>query len=156
MLSSHDRGKDSGWLDDGELERLERETRGWGEQHVLVCVHHHAIPVGSPWLDAVGLANADALLSRLAEYRNVRALLTGHVHQAFDALHNGMRVLCTPSTCAQFTPNTHTCVMDMRHRASGSVRATIGRNPDAGRLLDELRRIERPPDSRWSSRMRQT
>jgi Icc protein len=149
MLSSHDPGHDSGRLDDGELERLERELEAAGEQHVLVCLHHHAIPVGSPWLDAVGLANADALLSRLAEYRNVRAMVTGHVHQAFDGLHNGMRVLCTPSTCAQFTPNTRTCIMDMRPpgfrflwlQPSGAIQTQVV-------WLDELRRIERPPDSR--------
>jgi Icc protein len=30
MLSSHDPGKDSGWLDDGEFERLERELENSG------------------------------------------------------------------------------------------------------------------------------
>jgi len=149
MLSSHDPGQDSGWLDDGELERLERELEAAYDQHVLVCMHHHAIPVGSPWLDAVGLGNADVLLSRLAAYRNVRALLTGHVHQAFDANHNGMRVLSTPSTCAQFTPNTRSCLMDLRPpgfrylwlQPSGEIETQVV-------WLDELRRIERPPDSR--------
>lgn len=149
MLSSHDPGKDSGWLDDGELERLERELEAASEQHVLVGMHHHAIPVGSPWLDAVGLGNAGTLLARLAAYRNVRALLTGHVHQAFDGVHNGFRVLSTPSTCAQFTPNTRACLMDMRPpgfrflwlQPSGAIDTQVV-------WLDELQRIERPPDSR--------
>jgi Icc protein len=149
MLSSHDPGKDSGWLGDGEFERLEQELEAAGEQHVLVCLHHHVIPVGSAWLDRVSLGNAGALLSRLAEYRNVRALLTGHVHQAFECFHNGFRVLSTPSTCAQFTPNMRTCVMDMRPpgfrflwlQPTGAIDTQIV-------WLDELRRIERPPDSR--------
>jgi len=149
MLNSHDPSRDSGWLDDGELDRLERELAAATGQHVLVCLHHHAVPVGSPWLDAVGLGNAEALLSRLEAYRNVRALLSGHVHQAFDDVRGSIRVLSTPSTCAQFTPRTHSCLMDLRPpgfrflslQPTGAIETQVV-------WLDELRRFERPPDSR--------
>ena len=34
----------------------------------------------------------------LDRHDNVRALLWGHIHQAFDQSRNGVRLLATPST----------------------------------------------------------
>jgi Icc protein len=97
----------------------------------------------------VGLQNGAALEALLEKHGNVRGVLWGHVHQASDRLHNGRRMLSTPSTCAQFTPNTQTCVMDLRPPAfrwlellpDGEIRTEVV-------WLDELRQTERPPDSR--------
>ena len=40
----------------------------------------------------------------LAHHPQVRGVLCGHVHQEYDALHQGVRFLATPSTCIQFMP----------------------------------------------------
>ncbi len=32
-------------------------------------------------------------------------MLWGHVHQIFDDLRNGVKLMGTPSTCIQFNPN---------------------------------------------------
>jgi Icc protein len=149
MLDSHTPGDDAGRLDDGELERLDRELAAATDEHVLVCLHHQPIPMGSPWLDAVGLHNGAAFDSVLAGHGNVRAVLWGHVHQASDRVHRGMRMMSTPSTCAQFTPDTQTCVMDLRPPGfrwlellpTGEIRTEVV-------WLDELRQTARPPDSR--------
>jgi Icc protein len=149
MLDSHVPGDDAGWLDEKELARLDRELAAARQQHVLVGLHHQPIPMGSPWLDTVGLQNGAALEALLEKHGNVRGVLWGHVHQASDRLHNGRRMLSTPSTCAQFTPNTQTCVMDLRPPAfrwlellpDGEIRTEVV-------WLDELRQTERPPDSR--------
>jgi Icc protein len=149
MLDSHLAGSDEGFLHTDELLRLERELMAATGEHVLVCVHHQPVPVGSPWLDAYGLVNADAFLSRLEAQGNVRAVLFGHVHQATDRLHRGIRMMSTPSTCAQFTPHTERCVMDV---APPGFR-WLSLLPD-GRIetevvwLEELRLAERPPDTR--------
>lgn len=82
----------------------------WLEQHLLatpdvftlIAVHHHPVPVGSRWLDAIGLHDSAALLALLTRHPQVRALIWGHVHQEFDAQHQQLRLLGTPSTCAQF------------------------------------------------------
>jgi Icc protein len=42
----------------------------------------------------------------------VRAVVWGHVHQTFDALRGSVRLLATPSTCAQFQPGTHEFALD--------------------------------------------
>jgi len=50
----------------------------------------------------------------LGRFPQAKVVLAGHVHQAFDQQYGSFRVLATPSTCAQFTPGTATCVMDLR------------------------------------------
>jgi Icc protein len=60
-----------------------------------------------------------------------------------------MRMMSTPSTCAQFTPNTETCVMDLR--PPGFRWLELLPNGDISTevvWLDELRQTDRPPDSR--------
>lgn len=149
MLSSHVPGEDSGWLADAELARLEDELSRALDEHVLVCLHHQPVPVGSPWLDACGLLNAESLHEVLDRHSNVRGVLFGHAHQAFEGEHTGRRMLGAPSTCAQFAPKTATCLMDLsppgfrwlRLSPSGGIESWV-------EWVEELRRSERPPDSR--------
>jgi Icc protein len=149
MLDSHLPGSDAGRLEAGELRRLDRELASAKQMHVLVCLHHQALPVGSPWLDACGLQNASALREVLQQYDNVRAVLSGHVHQASDAVDDGIRFITTPSTCAQFTPNTSTCLMDLRPPGYRWLHLTpAGEIETQVVWLDELQRADRPPDSR--------
>ncbi len=70
----------------------------------LLCLHHQPVPVGSPWIDAIGLENGHALLALVARHPCIRALLFGHVHQPFDRPHGGCRLLGSPATCVQFQP----------------------------------------------------
>lgn len=149
MLDSHIPGEDGGRLSPAELRRLDQALAGAGPRHVLVGVHHQPLPMGSPWLDSVGLANADEFLSILRRHSNVRAVLWGHVHQASDRMHEGMRMMSTPSTCAQFTPNTQRCIMDLRPPGFRWLELSADGRVDTGVVwLDELRRTDRPPDDR--------
>lgn len=149
LLDSHVPGDDAGRLEDGELERLDRTLAAAAGRHALVCLHHQPVPIGSPWLDAAGLRNAEALHAVLGRHGNVRGVLWGHVHQAFDGYHRGIRMMSTPSTCAQFTPNTQTCVMDLRPPGFRWLRLlSSGEIETEVVWLEELRRNERPPDSR--------
>ena len=70
--------------------------------------------MGSKWLDSVGMANGEQVLERLRTLGRVRALVFGHVHQEYDAMHNGIRVLATPSTCRQFKPASDEFAVDDR------------------------------------------
>jgi Icc protein len=51
------------------------------------------------------LRNPEALFTVLDRFPQVRAVLWGHVHQEFDQLRDGVRLMATPSTCIQFAPN---------------------------------------------------
>jgi Icc protein len=80
----------------------------------LIGVHHPPVRVGSRWLDRLGLQNADELFGAIDRHDQVRGVLSGHVHQACDTRRGPVRVMTTPSTCAQFLPGTERCVMDQR------------------------------------------
>ena len=76
-------------------------------KHVMVFVHHPPVPMGSRWLDSVGLENGEEFLERLHTFERVRVLAFGHVHQDYDEDHDGIRILATPSTCRQFRPGSN-------------------------------------------------
>jgi len=114
LLDTHVPGRPHGRLSGAELERLDAELRALHDVPVLVCLHHPPVPVGSAWLDGVGLLNGTEFLDLIDRHPNVRCVLAGHVHQAFDAQHGSARIIASPSTCAQFTPRTERCVMDDR------------------------------------------
>ena len=76
-------------------------------------MHHQPLPMGSAWLDGVGLRDADEFLACLDRHRHVRGVVWGHVHQASDRTRNGVRFLSTPSTCAQFLPDSDAFALDI-------------------------------------------
>ena len=114
LLDTHLDGDAAGRLAPQELARLDADLRALADVPVLVCLHHVPVPVGSAWLDAVGLQNGAELLAVIDRHPQVRAVLAGHVHQEFDAQRGTVQLLATPSTCAQFRPHTPGCVMDRR------------------------------------------
>lgn len=97
-------GKAGGRIAADELERMDEEIRATDAQHVLLCLHHPPVVMGSRWLDTVGLENRDEFLALAAASGKVRLVLFGHVHQPYDADHGGIRIVGTPSTCRQFAP----------------------------------------------------
>ena len=105
-------GHAGGRVSDDELERLDSEIRGSDADHVLVCLHHPPIEMGSAWLDSVGLDNRTLVMSRFAATGRVRAALFGHVHQAYDREHGDLRIIGTPSTCRQFLPTSEKFAVD--------------------------------------------
>ena len=105
MLDSSIQGSDSGHLDADELAKLETTLDNHPDKHVLVCLHHQPIPIGSGWMDRMVLNNPDEFFSILKQHSNVQLVLYGHVHQESDQKRDGIRLLSTPSTSIQFTPN---------------------------------------------------
>lgn len=68
--------------------------------------------MGSAWLDTVGLKNGEDVLERLRTLGRVRIAAFGHVHQEYDADHEGVRIIATPSTCRQFKPGSNDFAVD--------------------------------------------
>ena len=104
LLDSSIPGAVPGHLGDEQLALLERALSEAPERHHLVCFHHHPVPVGCRWLDPIGVCNPDALFAVLDRHPQVRAVLWGHVHQEYDQVRKGVRLLASPSTCVQFAP----------------------------------------------------
>ncbi|MFO1406222.1 MAG: 3',5'-cyclic-AMP phosphodiesterase [Steroidobacteraceae bacterium] len=114
LVDTHLPGQPHGRVSTDGLARLDEDLAACTGAPTLVCLHHPPVEVGSRWLDGVGLLNAADVLAVLDRHPHVRAVVAGHVHQAYDRDRRGVRMLTTPSTCAQFTPLTEQCVMDSR------------------------------------------
>jgi len=114
LLDSCLPGSASGRLSREALSGLDAALGSAAKRHCLVCLHHHPVPMASRWLDRVGLENGPEFLATIDRHPNVRAIVWGHVHQSYDALRKGVRLLATPSTCAQFLPNSDDFAVDPR------------------------------------------
>lgn len=114
LLESHVPGEPHGELGAAGLAALERDLAACAGHPLLVAIHHPPLPLGSAWIDAMGLRDGAALLERLQRSPDVRALLSGHVHQASDRMFGSLRLLSSPSTCAQFTPGSDDFALDSR------------------------------------------
>jgi Icc protein len=104
LLNSQVEGEIFGHLSTAEITFLDRELARCEESHLVISLHHQCLPVGSSWLDAWGLRNADELLNRIESDTRVKAVLCGHVHQEADVKQDRVRLLAAPSTCFQFRP----------------------------------------------------
>lgn len=105
-------GEAGGAVPQDEMERMDDLIAGSRATHVLVCLHHPPVPMGSAWLDSVGLANGEQFLDRMQESGRVRIGIVGHVHQQYDADLGGVRIIATPSTCSQFKPRSEEFTVD--------------------------------------------
>ena len=104
----------AGRIGAAQLEHLREVLQTHRNHHVLICLHHHPIPMRSEWLDQVGLADADEFMTIVRQNPSVRGVLWGHVHQSLDSFVHGVRFMASPSTCAQFLPNSDDFALDNR------------------------------------------
>lgn len=102
----------SGRVSREELRRLAALLREAPPRHTVVALHHPPLPVGTAWLDEVGLLNGEEFLATVKDSDRARLVLFGHVHQAFDARLDTLRILGTPSTCRQFEVGSDTFAVD--------------------------------------------
>ena len=83
----------------------------------------------------IGLENGAELFSTLKKSSKVKCVLYGHIHQELDFSHEGVRCLCTPSTCIQFKPKVTDFSLDrvnpgyrsLRLFADGSIESEVKR-----------------------------
>lgn len=96
-------------------ERLEED-----ERPTLLAMHHPPLEVGSTWMDAIGLQDREALWQTLSAYGQVRAILCGHIHQAFASRHflneGEVVVYGTPATADQFLGSSDEFAIDEASR----------------------------------------
>ena len=110
-------GNAGGEIASDEFDRLDVIVEASPAKHIMINLHHPPVPMGSTWLDTVTLSNGEKLLERLQSFGRVRLLLFGHVHQPYDAMHLGIQVVGTPSTCRQFKPGSDDFDVDDRSPA---------------------------------------
>ena len=94
-------GKPGGQVDAKQLSWLGDDLKAHQGQPTLAFVHHHPLPLGLAWLDAMPLYNGVDLVSVVRQYPDVRWILCGHVHMDNIVQRDGVTMLTTPSTCFQ-------------------------------------------------------
>jgi len=112
LLDSTVAGETGGEVSQPQLDFLDAALAGHAQLHALVCLHHQPLPMGSEWIDALGLRNAEALNRRIAAHDNVRGVLWGHVHQQAHHRLQDIEWMATPSTCMQFKPGSKDFALD--------------------------------------------
>ena len=106
-LDSHVQGELYGRLDRDQLCWLDRELKEHENRLTILFVHHPPVPIGSPWLDAIGLKESEHLADVLSGFSHVRAICTGHIHQEFEGSYvDDIKIYGAPSTSVQFRPKT--------------------------------------------------
>jgi Icc protein len=113
-LSTQEPGEDHGRLAPEELDALATALSSCESPHVLLCLHHPPLPIGSRGLDGLGLRNAETLWALVETDARVRGIVCGHIHQEFAGQRGSVRVWGTPSTCVQFRPGSDDFAHDDR------------------------------------------
>lgn len=104
FLSTYLHGSQGGRLGSRRLAALDAGLRAQPQRHALVVMHHPPVPIGSAWMDAMGLEDGEDFFAVLDRHPQVRGVLWGHIHQQVETQRNGVRLLGAPSTCVQFKP----------------------------------------------------
>lgn len=102
MLNSHVPGKVHGHFDDTELAWLRDCLERNQDLPTMLFTHHHPVPVGSTWLDKIGVDNGQELVDLIAKFPQVKMCAFGHVHQSVEMTHKNVDFRAVPSTCVQF------------------------------------------------------
>lgn len=112
LLDSHLVDSPAGELNQVQLNFLASTLEKYPERYTLIALHHNILPTHSAWLDQHCLRNSEDLADVLFPFKQVKALLHGHIHQEVDSLWKGYRLFATPSTCIQFKPNCQYFTLD--------------------------------------------
>ena len=107
-------GEVAGYITESEQQWLESQLLDNPHTPTLIATHHPAVNTGSRWLDTLGIKNADALLRIIDQHPQIKAVLSGHIHQELTVERNGVFYLATPSTCFQFKPASDEFALDDR------------------------------------------
>ena len=100
LLKSALAGRIDGVIGQADIQRVEQWLGAGPKRPVLLALHHQPVSVGSPWIDRHMLAAPGALLQLLERHDRIRAVVWGHVHQAFETRLGRARLLACPSTAA--------------------------------------------------------
>jgi len=72
--------------------------------HAVIVLHHPPVDIKSEWMDNIGIKNGIEFMQSIKEYKNLKLILFGHVHQEIDIRFEHIQLCATPSTCYQFKP----------------------------------------------------
>ncbi len=93
-----------GWIEKRQLDYVRFCAQRSPDKYIAVLVHHLPQLVNSAWLDTQTMHNKEEFNACMRTIPNLKLVLTGHVHQAFECEDHGIKYIATPSTSIQFAP----------------------------------------------------
>ncbi len=97
------------WIPKQVHNQLSQASLDWLEQQLqlidkptLVALHHPPCPINSDWMERIKLQNPDEFFAVIERYSQVKLVVFGYIHQAFEGERRGVQYLGSPSTCVQF------------------------------------------------------
>lgn len=104
-LDTHLPGEVSGQITEAQIDWLTSVLNHSKATSVALFMHHPPVDVNSVWMDAIGLHNRELLQKVVTADERIRLICCGHVHHEFESAIGVARVLTTPSTGIQFSPD---------------------------------------------------
>ena len=101
-----------GWVSDAQLEQLTALLTAHADQPTILACHHHLFEMHSKWIDQHKLKNSQNIFTTLEPFKQIKAILYGHVHQHSQNFWQHIECLSTPSTCVQFKPHSEQFALD--------------------------------------------
>lgn len=106
MLDSLDEGKQDGAFCARRAAWLKRALSRDRRKPAIVAIHHPPIISGIDWMDPDPAAPwIGRLAGVLKSRKQVRAVISGHVHRAYNGMLAGRKVAVSPATSLQLTLN---------------------------------------------------
>jgi len=105
-----------GDIDAAQLAWLDEICAAPHEKPLVVALHHHLFPIGSPLMDDMTVKNGEAVHQILLKARaRLKCVLFGHLHERLTLIRDGVTYTTAPSTWFQLKTwhgQTGTFVMD--------------------------------------------
>ncbi|HVV67567.1 MAG TPA: metallophosphoesterase [Gammaproteobacteria bacterium] len=111
LLDSTAPGLDDGFIGSVDFKHLKQCLIRHPNLPALIVMHHPPVAVGC-YMDAVKVINDQQFLTSLYSFPQVRLVLFGHIHQEFQAIHQGIHFLGAPATSVQFVPQVEKFAID--------------------------------------------
>ena len=112
LLNSAVPGRIDGRIQTEQLKYLKKLLLHNIDQHIILACHHHPLEMKSRWIDNHKLKNTTELTEILADFKHIKAVICGHVHQDSLNLWHEIAFLSTPSTSVQFKPHMEDFALD--------------------------------------------
>ncbi len=93
-----------GYLTETTLHSLETTLQTHPDRPALIALHHHPLPVGIDWLDQIAVTNGATFLERIEPFSNIKIILFGHIHWAFQQQRGTQAFYGCPASSLQVMP----------------------------------------------------
>ena len=94
-------GEGGGLMCEARLQWLDARLGEAPARPTIVVMHHPPFKTGIAFMDALGLANAEALAAVIQRHSQVERIVCGHLHRPIQRRWAGTLVLTAPSTAHQ-------------------------------------------------------